>query len=334
MASATLNRAVTVGRGIAAHAVGRATGRNVWSAVTYLVTLRCNLRCRYCDFPRQADHELGTDEARRLLSGLRRSGTFRLGLSGGEPLEREDFGAIARHASDLGFITSVVTNAVNLAERVEDVVHADYVLTTVEGDATAHNWSRGRGMLERTIAGVDALHRQDGAKPKFGVICPIHRRNLHVLEEPLRVAEQYGARAYFQPVQIRDGWKGPDYGDEITWDEARDAFAKILAWKRQGRPIGNSRAYLKLMTEARRPSIREHCPAGRYVVTILPDGRATPCCNVPFEDAVPIEDLDRPSLTHPKLTTPPCSDCTISPYVEYHLLLKPDPTAVWEAIAW
>ena len=330
--ASALQRPLTLGNGLLRHAVARLTGANVWSAVTFLITLRCNLRCRYCDFPRHADRELGTDEIERLLAGLRRDGTFRLGISGGEPLLREDLGDVLRRAVDLGFMTSVVTNALLLEDRLDDVAPAQFVLTTIEGDAAAHERIRGKRSWTKTIQGLEALRRRQG--PKLGVICPIHRGNLHALEEPLRVAEQLGIKAFYQPVEIRDGWKGRPFDDQLTWEQANEAFRTLLGWKQAGRPIGNSSAYLRLMTAGERPKIRDVCPAGRYVVTILPDGRATPCCMVPFEDGVPIADLDRPAGTHALLTTPPCQNCTISPYVEYHLLLKPDLSAVWEALSW
>lgn len=331
-AAPALQRPLTLANGLLRHAFARVTGRNVWSAVTFLITLRCNLRCRYCDFPRHADRELDTEEIGRLLAGLRQGGTFRLSISGGEPLLREDLGEVVRRAVDLGFMTSVVTNAMMLADRVEDVAAAQYVLTTIEGDPTAHERIRGKHSWEKTVRGLEALRRRGG--PKLAVICPVHAGNMHAIEEPLRVAEQLGMKAFYQPVEIRDGWKGKVFDGRLTWDQANDVFQRLLAWKQAGRPIGNSSAYLRLMTAGERPKIREVCPAGRYVVTILPDGRATPCCMVPFEDGVPIEDLDQPAKTHPKLTTPPCGDCTISPYVEYHLLLKPDPSAIWEALSW
>lgn len=327
-----LQRPLTLGHGLLRHAAARVTGRNVWSAVTFLITLRCNLRCRYCDFPRHADRELDTEATLRLLAGLRRGGTFRLSISGGEPLLREDLGAVVRRAVDLGFVTSVVTNALTLADRLDDVGPAQFVLTTVEGDEATHERIRGKRSWSRTLAGLEALRRRGG--PRLAVICPVHTGNLHAIEEPLRVAEQLGMRAFFQPVEVRDGWKGRAFDGRLTWEQATDVFRRLLAWKQAGRPVGNSTAYLRLMTAGVRPRLREVCPAGRYVVTILPDGRATPCCMVPFEDGVPIADLDRPAKTHPLLTTPPCGDCTISPYVENHLLLKPDLSAVWEALSW
>ena len=322
----------TVSRGVLEHAKARVLGRSAWSSVTYLVTLRCNAACRYCDFPRHAGDELDTQSALRLFRGLRRSGTFRLGLSGGEPLLREDLGALVAGAVAEGFVTSVVTNGILLADRVSDVRAAQFVLTTIEGREQTHDKVRGRGAHAATIAGLLAMRAAGG--PKLGIICPVHSRNVDEIEVPLTLAEELGVRAFFQPVQLRDGWKGRPLTGELPWERATEAFRRIAAWKRAGRPIGNSTRYLEMMTALERPAFREQCPAGRFVVTVLPDGRATPCCMVPFEGAVPIADLDHPERSHQSLRLPDCESCTISPYVENYLLMKPEPSVVWEALQW
>lgn len=330
MDQARLRKAKTVGRGLAKLAAARLGGGAVWSSVSVLLTLRCNTRCDYCDLPGQAGDEMTTAQAFRLLEVLVRAGTFRVGLSGGEPLVRDDVGAIARHARGLGLLTSVVTNGLRLEERVDDVMDVDFLLCTVEGDEALHDRQRGAGAYRKALAGLDAVRRRGG--PALGLVCPVHAGNVDALEEPLRLAESLGARMFYQPVQIREDWRGPAYEDLVPQDRLADAFRQLIAWKKAGRPIGNSTPFLRIVT-AGPPTFQSACPAGRFVVTILPDLRVVPCCVVPFDRSVPL-DLDRPEEAVARLRKPDCEGCFVASYIENHFLLKPDPVAVWETLAW
>src|SRR5204863_9395357 len=73
---------------------------------TLLVTYRCNLRCRVCDLPDRAvarrkagDRELSTAELRAVLDDLRAIGALGVGVTGGEPMLREDLFELLAHAT-------------------------------------------------------------------------------------------------------------------------------------------------------------------------------------------------------------------------------------------
>lgn len=325
-------KVATVVSGIARYAWARCRGRPLWSGVSLLVTLRCNLQCPYCDFPRHAGPEMDTDTVVRLLEGLRRGGTFRLGLSGGEPLVRHDLGAITRAAARLGFVTNLVTNGVLMRERLDDLRPVDFVLCTIEGGRATHDAPRGPGAWDAALSGLEAaIRRRVG---RLGLICPVHAGNVTEIEEPLRLAESLGLRVYYQPIQERAGWTGARFAGILDLGRQAEAFARVLAWKRQGRPVGNSWAFLRMVASGRPPAFQSGCPAGRYVVTVLPDGRVVPCCMVPFDGGVPITDADRPDQVAPSLGRPACNGCTIAPYFENHLLFRPSLAAWWEAAGW
>src|SRR5476651_419380 len=83
------------------------------------LTYRCPLHCAFCynptDFARSGA-ELGTDDWLRVLREGRALGAVQLGLSGGEPLVREDLEVIVAEAHQLGFYTNLITSGVGLNE--------------------------------------------------------------------------------------------------------------------------------------------------------------------------------------------------------------------------
>ncbi len=83
------------------------------------LTYRCPLHCVFCsnplDYTRQGA-ELSTQEWKRVLSEGRAMGAVQLGLSGGEPLLRDDLEDIVAHAHHLGFYVNLITSGVGLSE--------------------------------------------------------------------------------------------------------------------------------------------------------------------------------------------------------------------------
>src|SRR5690242_11186079 len=81
------------------------------------LTYRCPLHCVFCynptDFARVGP-ELPTADWLRVLREARALGAVQLGLSGGEPLLREDLEVIVAEAHALGFYINLITSGIGL----------------------------------------------------------------------------------------------------------------------------------------------------------------------------------------------------------------------------
>ncbi len=324
-------RPTTVAGGLAKLLLARATKRSLWSHVTALITMRCNYRCAYCDFHRHEFEEWPKENWLRLLPQLRQLGTIRLSLSGGEPLLRPDLPELTDCAAKQGFITSLVTNGALLQQRLHEIRQVDYLLCTIEGDRQTHDKVRGEGSFEQVVTGIEAVRRN--RKWKIGLICPVHKDNLSQLEEPLKLGEQLGAGVFYQPVQIRQGWQGTDFERTLSEVELHEALRTLQQWKQQGRPVGNSHAYLRGLAENRLFDAEQPCTAGETFVTLLPDGRALPCCMLPFSDAISV-DPNNPALAMQHLSAVCCQGCSIAPYYENTRLLNLSPSSIVNALKW
>src|ERR1700692_1545006 len=84
------------------------------------LTYRCPLHCAFCynptDFARSAA-ELDTSDWLRVLREARALGAVQLGLSGGEPLSRDDLEPIVAEAHRLGFYSNLITSGVGLTDK-------------------------------------------------------------------------------------------------------------------------------------------------------------------------------------------------------------------------
>ena len=83
------------------------------------LTYRCPLHCVFCYNPTDfatTGPELATEDWIRVLREARALGAVQLGLSGGEPLARDDLEVIVAEAHSLGFYSNLITSGIGMTE--------------------------------------------------------------------------------------------------------------------------------------------------------------------------------------------------------------------------
>jgi len=146
--------------------------------VQWLITRRCNYRCRGCNVWREQDaRELSTEKVKMGLDVLRELGVIEVVLSGGNPLLREDIGEIIEYASRF-FITTVYDNGSMAIKKVEELRKADFVAISLDSlDPDRNDYVRGiKGAWRSTMEAVKKL-REEGIS--VSVSPTISQFNLH-----------------------------------------------------------------------------------------------------------------------------------------------------------
>jgi len=128
----------------------------------WLLTRRCNYRCRSCGVWReQQDAEVSADEVKRGLDVFRELGVIEVVFSGGNPLLRDDMGEILDYASRF-FITTVYDNGSLAAEKIDALRNVDFVaisLDTLDKQKLEH--IKGvQGAFEKAIGAIETLHSE------------------------------------------------------------------------------------------------------------------------------------------------------------------------------
>ena len=96
----------------------RKIGNPLW--VNAEITYKCPLHCVFCYNPTdytQYGPELTTEEWLRVLRQARELGAVQLGISGGEPLMRDDVEIMVAEASRLGYYVNLITSGIGLTEK-------------------------------------------------------------------------------------------------------------------------------------------------------------------------------------------------------------------------
>lgn len=186
---------------------------------SFALTHRCNLRCFHCYL---GDERLGTaggagdrDTAFWLdvVDQVAEAGCLNLLITGGEPMQRPDFGAVYERAATSGILVTVFTNATRVTRPVLelfDELPPRLVEVSLYG-ATEETYERVTGVpgsYRRCLDGVDALL---SAGVKVGLKTMLMAETRDEIAEMRRMAEARGASFRLDPslFPCRDGDTAP-----------------------------------------------------------------------------------------------------------------------------
>jgi MoaA/NifB/PqqE/SkfB family radical SAM enzyme len=157
-------------------------------------TRRCNLACRHCytnsgpSFVEQLPIQILIG----VLGDARSLGYEYLAISGGEPLLYRGLPALLDVADQLGFTTTVTTNAALVTERSAAMLaNVDAVAVSIDGDPSGHDGIRGAGSFASVRRG---LARLEAAGARVGIITTLTMHNVDQLESIVSFACTAGAR--------------------------------------------------------------------------------------------------------------------------------------------
>jgi PqqA peptide cyclase len=244
------------------------------------LTYRCPLHCVFCynptDFVRSGP-ELATADWMRVLQEARSLGAVQLGLSGGEPLVREDLEVIVAEAHRLGFYINLITSGVGLNEtRVRALKEAglDHIQLSFQDSSQRMNDFLSSTRTFDLKSKVASLIKQYDFPMVLNVV--LHRLNIDHVEEILEMADRLGAD-YVELANTQFyGWAWQNRAQLMpSRDQVERAEAATQRFReRAGRPM----RILFVVPDyfERRPKACMN-GLGSIFLAVTPDGTALPC---------------------------------------------------------
>ena len=156
------------------------------------LTYRCPLHCVFCYNPvdfATIEKELSTDDWLRVLREARDLGAVQLGLSGGEPLLRDDLSEIVTEAHRLGYYSNLITSGVGLTEaRVAALKEAglDHIQLSFQDSTREMNDFLSHTKTFELKARVAQLIKAQGFPMVLN--CVIHRLNIDHVDAIIQMA--------------------------------------------------------------------------------------------------------------------------------------------------
>ena len=245
------------------------------------LSYRCPLHCPYCSNPTQLrdDRELSADEWVRVFGEAAEIGVLQAGLSGGEPLVRQDLAPIVCGAREAGLYTNLITSGIGLNEtRLHELRDAGL-------DSIQLSFQSDESELADEIAGTRAHERKlevaagiRAAGISLSLNLVIHRRNIDRLPQLIALAERLSAeRVELANVQYY-GWAFLNRAELLPTRE-QVARAREVATAAKERLSGKIDLFYVL------PDYYETRPKpclngwGQRYLTVNPIGDVSPCPN-------------------------------------------------------
>lgn len=162
------------------------------------ITYRCPLHCAFCynptDYANHTNNELDTKGWIKVLNQARELGALQLGISGGEPLLRDDIETIVEEAHSLGYYSNLITSGVGLTEKRIDAFkkggldHIQLSMHDITEEISNFVTDTRTFKLKQKVA---AMIKDRGYPMVLNVV--IHRYNIEHIQEILEMAEKLGA---------------------------------------------------------------------------------------------------------------------------------------------
>lgn len=244
------------------------------------LTYRCPLHCVFCFNPvdfAQHTEELSTAEWLRVLNEARTLGAVQCGISGGEPMLRDDLEIIVAEAHRLGYYVNLLTSGVGLnearAERLKaaglDHIQLSFQDSTAEvNDFLSHTHTF---ELKERVAHLIKSH---GWPMVMNVV--IHRLNIDHIDRIIEMAAELGAEYLELANSQYYSWAHVNRDHLLP---SREQLVRAEAITNEWRAKLGDRMKIFFVV----PDYYEGRPKkcmngwGNVFLTIAPDGQALPC---------------------------------------------------------
>jgi AdoMet-dependent heme synthase len=209
-------------------------------APLYMVTWRCTRNCvgncMYCSYTKEyaKDKELDTKAAYKMVDEIADFGSPWFGISGGEPLVREDiFDVIAYAKKTYGMEVSLITSGFAFDQKRLDQLakYEVHTAVSIDGNEESNDIIRRKGSYAKAVHAMQELS-------KNGIldclVTTMTKYNIKHMAHPAALAEEYKARmvVYHNLVPVgRAGSNMPDLAP--TPDEYEEAFNEIYDIQRK-----------------------------------------------------------------------------------------------------
>lgn len=286
--------------------------------ITWSITERCNLNCKYCHAWQRESPELPMHQICEIITALSKMGTRMIRFTGGEPLLRDDIAEIINYASDLGISTSLSTNGTLFSKRIKEMRKLNRISVSIDGPEDIHDFIRGKDSHKKAM---EALRVAKEKNIDMSISTTLNSFNLTSIEYLLGIAKEFNAKIFFQPAT-----KIVLYGEEINpvspdINHYRKVILSLIRSKKRNRFIGNSVTGLRHLYHW---PYKKHinCIAGKIIYRLDCRGNINPCGRFILKDNklnIIEKGIDYCfGLIH----SPNCGYCWCSSLVELNLISK------------
>jgi radical SAM protein with 4Fe4S-binding SPASM domain len=250
------------------------------------LTLACNMRCVHCGSYAGSHRvdELTPDEALSVADQLANLGCKRLTLSGGEPLLRKDWDAIAERLLRRGVRVGMISNGYLMEQNLSKFARLppmDIVAMSIDGIKETHDrFRRIEGSFERIIESFKALKKM---KVRTAAITSVSKWNIEELDKLHDILSSVGVYAW-QIQTIFGAGRMKETPDLMPAPGDLEKIADFIIRKRKVSTMvvypADGIGYFTELEEPMRGFTWQGCQAGLQVVGIEANGNIKGCLSL------------------------------------------------------
>ena len=162
----------------------------------WLITRKCNYRCRGCNvWKEQDERELSAEDIKKGMDILKKLGVAEIVISGGDPLLRDDIGEIINHATK-HFLTTVYDNGSMAAKKMDVLKGVDFVAISIDSlDEAKNDYIKAvPGAWKKATETVEILHNEG---INVAVTPTISQQNLYEIPQITKHFTQKGIPVWY-----------------------------------------------------------------------------------------------------------------------------------------
>ena len=245
----------------------------------YYVTYRCNAKCSFCDIWEKPSPYITLENAAQNLRDLKRLGVSVVDFTGGEPLLHKQLPELLKLAKDLGFITTVTTNALlypKLASNLKGLV--DMLHFSLDSPIEhEHNASRGVELYGKFLESIEVA-KSLGERPD--ILFTVFGHNIAQIEE---VYNKFCLPNNFMLI-LNPVFEYNEVGSNLSENE----LDQLDTWARR-KLVYLNRGFIALRKDGGNHVAKPVCKAASTTIVISPENQLVmPCYHLGLEH-LPIE---------------------------------------------
>ncbi len=252
---------------------------------------RCNLKCKHCYLGSPGKKELTLDDAVSITEEFSDIAGLRLIISGGEPMLYPQLKEFIKRTNDLQLRRILLTNGTLIDEKNKNWLDVEEIQFSLDGWLEGHDILRGRGSFQRTMRGIEIVHKA-GIPISFSTM--IHKGNIHEFERMRQFTDDIGVIEWGIDVLCLAGSLMENRHLQIPFDQA----VKYMEYSFGGGYHGSSDGFA----------------CGRHLMTVMPNGMAVKCgfyADAPLGDARQSLKDSWLKLKHIPLNQLECGNCAV-----------------------
>nr|WP_221627117.1 radical SAM protein [Pontibacter sp. Tf4] len=282
----------------------------------YYVTYRCNAKCSFCDIWEKPSPYITIDDVAQNLRDLKKLGVQVIDFTGGEPLLHRQIDEMLGLAHDMGFITTLTTNAMlypKLAQHLKgkvDMLH----FSLDSAHKQTHDAGRGVACYDFVMESIKVA-KALGERPD--ILFTVFKHNLHELEEVYRTITQPNKLVLILNPAFE--YNGVETGERLT--EAELEYLSAFG-KRKGVYLNDG--FIQLRKDGGNHISDPVCKAATTTIVISPENELVLPCYHLGAKTYPINGNLQQLYYSPEVEKqkqlegrlPACEGCTINCYMQ------------------